>query len=48
MLIEKGRPNPQIAAEVLSRAGALSDTVVGNDEEFGFMAGDFASFARSD
>lgn len=31
--------SPQIAAEVLSRAGALSDMIVGNDEEFGFMAG---------
>ena len=35
-------PSPQIAAEVLSRAGALSDIIVGNDEEFGFMAGDIA------
>ena len=32
-------PSPQIAEEVLSRAGALSDVIVGNDEEFGFMAG---------
>jgi 5-dehydro-2-deoxygluconokinase len=32
-------PSPQVAAEVLSRAGALSDMIVGNDEEFGFMAG---------
>ena len=32
-------PSPQIAEDVLSRAGALSDVVVGNDEEFGFMAG---------
>lgn len=32
-------PSPQVAAEVLSRAGALSDVVVGNDDEFGFMAG---------
>ena len=32
-------PSPQVAEEVLSRAGALSDVIVGNDEEFGFMAG---------
>jgi 5-dehydro-2-deoxygluconokinase len=32
-------PSPQVAAEVLSRAGALSDVIVANDEEFGFMAG---------
>ncbi|QPH54138.1 5-dehydro-2-deoxygluconokinase [Pontivivens ytuae] len=32
-------PSPQVAAEVLSRAGAASDMIVGNDEEFGFMAG---------
>ncbi|MBC7735637.1 MAG: 5-dehydro-2-deoxygluconokinase [Candidatus Saccharibacteria bacterium] len=36
-------PNPQIAAEVLSRAGAMSDVIVGNDDEFGFMAGDKAA-----
>ncbi|SNT76109.1 5-dehydro-2-deoxygluconokinase [Paracoccus seriniphilus] len=30
----------QDAAEVLSRAGDESDLIVGNDEEFGFMAGD--------
>lgn len=35
-------PSAQVAAEVLSRAGALSDVIVGNDEEFGFMAGDMA------
>ncbi len=33
-------PSPQVAAEVLSRAGEASDMIVGNDEEFGFMAGD--------
>ena len=33
-------PSAEVAAEVLSRAGALSDVIVGNDEEFGFMAGD--------
>lgn len=32
-------PSPQVAAEVLSRAGDMSDVIVGNDEEFGFMAG---------
>ncbi|WP_226783139.1 5-dehydro-2-deoxygluconokinase [Oceaniglobus trochenteri] len=32
-------PSPQVAEEVLSRAGALADVIVGNDEEFGFMAG---------
>ncbi len=35
-------PSPQVAEEVLSKAGSLSDMVVGNDEEFGFMAGDIA------
>ncbi len=33
-------PSPEVAADVLSRAGAASDMIVGNDEEFGFMAGD--------
>ncbi len=32
-------PSPEVAADVLSRAGDLSDMIVGNDEEFGFMAG---------
>jgi 5-dehydro-2-deoxygluconokinase len=32
-------PSAAVAADVLSRAGALSDVIVGNDEEFGFMAG---------
>ena len=32
-------PSPAVAADVLSRAGALADVIVGNDEEFGFMAG---------
>ena len=32
-------PSPQIAEEVLSKAADLSDMIVGNDEEFGFMAG---------
>lgn len=35
-------PSPEVASEVLSRVGALSDVIVGNDEEFGFMAGDMA------
>lgn len=32
-------PSAQVAEQVLSKAGALSDVIVGNDEEFGFMAG---------
>ncbi|WP_076659782.1 5-dehydro-2-deoxygluconokinase [Yoonia rosea] len=32
-------PSPQVAEEVLSRAAAQSDMIIGNDEEFGFMAG---------
>lgn len=32
-------PSPEVAAEVLARAGEASDMIVGNDEEFGFMAG---------
>ena len=32
-------PSPQVASEVLTRAGEESDMIVGNDEEFGFMAG---------
>ncbi|WP_439143096.1 5-dehydro-2-deoxygluconokinase [Planktotalea sp.] len=32
-------PSPQVASEVLSRAAAECDMIVGNDEEFGFMAG---------
>ena len=32
-------PSPQVASEVLSRAGEESDMIVGNVEEFGFMAG---------
>lgn len=34
-------PSAEIAADVLSRAGALSDVIIGNDVEFGFMAGDY-------
>ncbi len=33
--------SPEIAAEVLGRAGAACDCIVGNDVEFGFMAGDY-------
>jgi 5-dehydro-2-deoxygluconokinase len=32
-------PSPQVAEEVLSKAGDMSDIIVANDEEFGFMAG---------
>lgn len=32
--------SPQVAADVLSKAGAAADVIIGNDEEFGFMAGD--------
>ncbi|MDP2120075.1 MAG: 5-dehydro-2-deoxygluconokinase [Hoeflea sp.] len=32
-------PSAAIAADVLSRAGAMADLIVGNDEEFDFMAG---------
>ena len=32
-------PSAEIASEVLTRAGEESDLIVGNDEEFGFMAG---------
>ena len=35
-------PSAAVAAEVYSRAGALCDVIVGNDVEFGFMAGDYA------
>ena len=35
-------PSPEVAQQELSRAGALSDIIVGNDEEFGFMAGNIA------
>lgn len=35
-------PSAEVAADVLSRAGALSDVIIGNDEEFGFMAGDIS------
>lgn len=32
-------PSPDVASEVYSRAGWLCDIVIGNDDEFGFMAG---------
>lgn len=34
-------PSPEVASEVLSKAAAQSDMIVGNDEEFGFIAGDY-------
>ncbi|MEO0945425.1 MAG: PfkB family carbohydrate kinase [Pseudomonadota bacterium] len=35
-------PSAQVASDVLSRAASHCDMIVGNDEEFGFMAGDYA------
>jgi 5-dehydro-2-deoxygluconokinase len=35
-------PSADVASDVLTRAGEMSDVIVGNDEEFGFMAGDYA------
>ena len=32
-------PSAEVASDVLGRAGESSDMIVGNDEEFGFMAG---------
>ncbi len=34
-------PSPQVASDVLTRAAESSDMIVGNDEEFGFIAGDY-------
>lgn len=34
-------PSAEVAAEVYSRAGGLCDVIVGNDVEFGFMAGNY-------
>lgn len=34
-------PSAEVAADVLSRAAKQSDMIVGNDEEFGFMAGSY-------
>ncbi len=33
-------PSAEVAADVLSRAGTMAQMIVGNDQEFGFMAGD--------
>lgn len=35
-------PSAQDAADTYSRAAALCDIIIGNDVEFGFMAGDYA------
>ncbi|MEM1267088.1 MAG: 5-dehydro-2-deoxygluconokinase [Pseudomonadota bacterium] len=40
-------PSAEVAAKVLSRAGALSDAIIGNDEEFAFMAGSDAGLAKA-
>lgn len=32
-------PSPDVAAQIYTRAAALCDIVIGNDDEFGFMAG---------
>lgn len=32
-------PSAEVASDVLTRAGEMCDMIVGNDEEFGFMAG---------
>ena len=34
-------PSPEVAADVLSVAAGRCDMIVGNDEEFGFVAGDY-------
>ena len=34
-------PSAEDAAETYSRAGGLCDIIIGNDVEFGFMAGDY-------
>ncbi len=34
-------PSAEVASDVLSRAGAACDVIIGNDEEFGFMAGGY-------
>lgn len=34
-------PSSEVASEVLSRAAEQCDMIVGNDEEFGFIAGDY-------
>jgi 5-dehydro-2-deoxygluconokinase len=35
-------PSPEVAARTYSRAAAHCDVIVGNDVEFGFMAGDYS------
>jgi 5-dehydro-2-deoxygluconokinase len=35
-------PSAAVAAQTYSRAAALCDVIIGNDVEFGFMAGDYA------
>ena len=35
-------PSAEVASDVLSSAAEYCDMIVGNDEEFGFMAGDYA------
>jgi len=35
-------PSAEDAAQTYSKAGALCDVIIGNDVEFGFMAGDYA------
>lgn len=34
-------PSAQVAADVYSRAATMCDIIIGNDVEFGFMAGDY-------
>ena len=34
-------PSPEVASAVLSQAGEAADIIVGNDDEFGFMAGGY-------
>jgi 5-dehydro-2-deoxygluconokinase len=41
-------PSAEVAAENYSRAAALCDIIIGNDEEFGFMAGGYdKGFAKA-
>ncbi len=35
-------PSAEVASDVLTRAGEMSNVIIGNDEEFGFMAGDIS------
>ncbi|MDE2913367.1 MAG: 5-dehydro-2-deoxygluconokinase [Paracoccaceae bacterium] len=35
-------PSAEVASDVYSRVGSLCDFVIGNDDEFGFMAGDYS------